>query len=239
MSQDNEKDTLVAHKDALSVYFDALLRDEELAPEAPAAPVVTEIKSEPQVLTPTPAPEPVAAAKAKVESVVPQWGEGPFQALLFKVAGLTLAVPLVELSGVQEWDSEALTSLPGHQPWYLGLCEYRERSVPVVDTALLVLPEDRLQRLTQKPEERLNRVVYIDDGRWGLACDEVAEVVSLTPDKVRWRTSRTKRQWLAGTVIDHMCAIIDPPSFATMLATGIEDADGAEDDPSADIDSLS
>jgi purine-binding chemotaxis protein CheW len=106
---------------------------------------------------------------------------------------------------------------------------YRERSVPVIDTAQLVLPEDRLQRLVGEPQDRITRIVFIDEGRWGLACDQVDEVISLTQEQVRWRTSRTMRRWLAGTVIDHMCAIIDPPAFAEMLATGLEDApDGTE-----------
>ena len=114
--------------------------------------------------------------------------------------------------------------MPGHAPWYLGLATYRDRSVPVVDTAQLVLPPDRLARLTTPPEERIRRIVFIDEGRWGLGCDEVAEVISLGRDEVRWRTERTKRRWLAGTVIDHMCALLDPAAFAEMLATGIDGA---------------
>lgn len=203
-----ETATLVAEKDALSVYFEALLRE-------PAA-------DEPTPLVES-APEVEASVTSTRESAIPPWGEETFQALLFKVAGLTLAVPLVELSGVQEWDADAVTPMPGHSPWYLGLTEYRERSVPVVDTAQLVLPEERLAALDRDPAARLTRIVFIDDGRWGLGCDEVAEVVTLTPDKVRWRTSRTRRRWLAGTVLDHMCAIIDPPAFAQLLETGMED----------------
>jgi len=50
-------------------------------------------------------------------------------------------------------------------------------------------------------------------------------VLRLTPDQVRWRTERTRRRWLAGTVIEHMCALIDPPAFAEMLRTsGAADA---------------
>jgi len=147
--------------------------------------------------------------------------------MLFKVAGLTLAVPLVELSGVQEWEPEAVTPMPGHADWYLGLMDYRGHSVPVVDTSHLVLPADR-QDQVPAPEERLGRVVFIGDGSWGLACDEVDEVITLGPDQVRWRTSRTRRQWLAGTVVDHMCALLDPPAFAHMLATGLEDAPEGE-----------
>ncbi|MEW6646984.1 MAG: chemotaxis protein CheW [Pseudomonadota bacterium] len=197
---------LVAEKDALSVYFEALLREAppELDIETITAPAIAPV-----------------AAPVRSEGR-PAWGDETFQALLFRVNGLTLAVPLVELSGVQEWEDGKVTPLPGHVPWYLGLMQYRERNVPVVDTAQLVMPEDR-QANIRPWQERLRHVVFIADGTWGLACDELAEVVTLRPDEVRWRTSRTRRRWLAGTVIEHMCALLDPPVFADVLASGLED----------------
>jgi purine-binding chemotaxis protein CheW len=214
MEQDKQQ-ILVAEKDALSVYFEALLREAppELDLEALAA------------------PQPVAVAAPVRSEGRPAWGDDTFQALLFKVGGLTLAVPLVELTGVQEWRDGMVTPLPGHVPWYLGLMQYRDRSVPVVDTAQLVMPEDRQGTLLPW-QERLRHVVLIGDGSWGLACDELAQVVTLRPDEVRWRTSRTRRRWLAGTVIEHMCALLDPPVFADVLASGLEDAPeaGAQDE---------
>ena len=198
---------LVAEKDALSVYFEALLR------EAPPELNLSEAMAPQPLVVPVPV---VQGSEGR-----PAWGEQTFQALLFKVAGLTLAVPLVELSGVQEWQDGMVTPMPGHVSWYLGLTQYRERSVPVVDTALLVMPEERQASLVPW-QERMRHVVFIADGSWGLACDELAQVVTLRPDEVRWRTSRTKRRWLAGTVIEHMCALLDPPVFADVLVSGIE-----------------
>ena len=208
---------------------------------APAEPAVTTVAppvapAEPTVTTVAPAVAPTEPAVATaIESTttsehvgeptaterLPRWAEGRFQTLLFRVTGLTLAVPLVELSGVQVWARDQVTPMPGHADWYLGLMEYRGRQVPIIDTALLVLPADRRLRLPE-PEERLQRVVFIADGRWGLACNEVAEVIALEQSAVRWRTQRSRRRWLAGTVIEQMCAIIDPPAFAEMLANGVE-----------------
>lgn len=219
---------LVEQKDALSLYFEALLREEAQPDQDWSEPVLSETVLLPSLIPPVIAPLQIPeiveiAVDISVNDGPPTWADERFQALLFKVAGLTLAVPLRELSGIQEWDAAKVTPMPGHVSWYLGLTQYRERTVPVIDTAELVLPEDRLQRLEQSPNERIQRVVFIDDGRWGLACDEVAEVITLEHEQVRWRSNRTKRRWLAGTVIEHMCAIIDPPAFAQMLATGIED----------------
>lgn len=150
----------------------------------------------------------------------PEWANAPFQAMLFNVAGLSLAVPLVELNGVVEWTDE-ITEMPGHAPFYMGLMTHLDKSIPVIDTARLVLPAEKLGQLAgDDPRARVKRVVLIDEHRWGLACDEVNEVITLNPDQVRWRTSRTKRAWLAGTVVDHMCALVDGPAFSAMLQDG-------------------
>ena len=234
---------VVDQKDALSVYFEALLHEPqeetldtrpvaEPTPEIPAVliPPVIAVPAIPEVITDTPT---VADTETTVESEAeavaqptdgsPEWAAEPFQALLFKVSGLTLAVPLVELSGVQEWQDAGVTPMLGKIEWYLGLMQYRERQVPVVDTAQLVLPPDRLANLVTDDTERLGHVVFIQDGTWGLACDSVEDVIDLSHDEVKWRSSRSKRSWLAGTVLEHMCAIIDPPAFAEMLRTGLVD----------------
>ncbi len=110
--------------------------------------------------------------------------------------------------------------MPGHAPWFLGLLTRQEQQVKVVDTALLVVPEERRQNLVAGDPDRLGHVIYIDDGRWGLACDCLGEVVTLSEAAVKWRGSRGKRPWLAGTVIEHMCALLDTEAFAGLLRDG-------------------
>ncbi len=145
----------------------------------------------------------------------------PFQVMLFKVAGLSLAVRLIELNGVVEWDESKITEMPGHSDFYLGLLQYLGKSIPVIDTAKLVFPADKLVALSaDKPYERVKRIVLIDDSKWGLACDEIDEVIELASEAVKWRQDRSKRKWMAGTVIEHMCALIDAAGFAEMLANG-------------------
>ncbi|NOZ37696.1 MAG: chemotaxis protein CheW, partial [Gammaproteobacteria bacterium] len=92
---------------------------------------------------------------------------------------------------------------------------------PVVETASLVFPPDKLKSLAvAEPRDRITRIVLIDEGRWGLAVDAIEEVITLQHDKVRWRSERTQRKWLLGTVVDHMCALIDPHAFAEKLSSG-------------------
>jgi len=162
-------------------------------------------------------PEPLLEP-AEPEYTIPS---EPFQALMFKVAGLSLAVRLVELSGVLEWDESKLTEMPGHSPFFMGVIQYLGKSIPIVDTARLVFPADKLVSLSaDKPLERVKRIVLIDDGKWGLACDEIAEVVDLTGESVKWRENRSQRKWMAGTVIKHMCALVDASGFSEMLGDG-------------------
>ncbi|MDQ7072813.1 MAG: chemotaxis protein CheW [Gammaproteobacteria bacterium] len=52
-------------------------------------------------------------------------------------------------------------------------------------------------------------IISIDDGKWGLACNKVESVVTLTPEEVKWRQHSGKRPWLAGTVLKQMCSILN------------------------------
>ena len=149
----------------------------------------------------------------------PSWAVPDFQALLFTVAGLKLAVPLSELNGIIEWGDEYITELPGHKSWYLGIIQNQGKSVPVIDTLQQVVPQNRWPE-NYLMDRKFKHIIMIDNARWGLACETVLEVVTLKTDSVKWRSSRTKRRWLLGTVIEHMCALLDSSEFAAMLKTG-------------------
>ncbi len=186
---------------------------------------------------PQPAPEPIpeeqvetitanlpAVIPEQVESPwegVPDWGQERFQALLFTLGGLTMALPLVELNAILEWPKD-LTPLPNRSPWYLGLIQSRGQHVPVIDLAQLVVPE-RIRDRREPPKENQRRIIIIGDGLYGIACDSVEEVITLEPDAVKWRSSRTKRKWLAGTVKDQMCALLDADGLVYLLANGEEE----------------
>jgi len=231
MANKPESQTLVDEKLALSLFLDSLLCESAVQSKQ-ETPVATEPTLEvstsapsPQVAAPVLVETQVAPAQTEIETdaaqtTLPQWAHAPFQVLLFKVAGLTLAVPLESLSGVVEWPP-SLVAMPGHADFYLGILQYLEQRIPVVDTAKLVFPADKQPQLAGRDtSEASKRIVLIDDGNWGLACDEVAEVVTLSADQVRWRSEHTQRRWLLGTVVEHMCALLDTDAFAQRLKSG-------------------
>ncbi|WP_417596811.1 chemotaxis protein CheW [Oceanospirillum sp.] len=142
----------------------------------------------------------------------PDWAQGRFECLLFVVKGLKLAVPLAELGGIHKLEKEP-TPLFGQPGWFLGIVRTNNMNVGLVDTAQWVMPE----HINDKHKPDFGFAIRIHDSEWGLACHTVAEAISLDPDEVRWRTSLGRRPWLAGTVVDHMCALIDVAAFARLL----------------------
>lgn len=151
-----------------------------------------------------------------VSSEPPEWAEQPFQCLLFNVGGLALAVPLVRLNGVIPW-SENIVETPNQTDWYLGVLMNHGNKVQVIDTAVMVLPPEHRADLPEEPSERFSHILLVDDQRWGLACDSIGDVVWIKRDDVKWRSNKTKRPWLLGTAIEHMCAVMDTEAFADML----------------------
>lgn len=230
---------------ALSSYLDALLQEvpddypeEILETPVHAAPVVSLVPAiqqeielprwQPQIVA-APAETPTETLEVQVEQVaderkagVPEWAREPFQCLLFNVVGISLAVPLSKLNGVIPWSGQ-VTPMPGHSPMFLGLLRRLEQNIKVIDTAQMILPGNMQDTVLAPVEERIRSVLIMDEGRWGLACDGVGEVVTLGPDDVRWRTAQGKRPWLAGTVLQHMCALLDTDAFTGLLEKGFDE----------------
>lgn len=205
----------------------------EIAPEPVA--VVAPIAAEPRALLAPVHEAPVAPIPALVEPVVeleaplmhtggalqhqggqPDWGQEPFECLLFDVAGLTLAVPLVSLGSIYPLQGHDLTPLFGQPDWFLGILPSQAGNLKVLDTARWVMPD----RYRDDFREGLQYVISVQGYEWGLAVHQVSRSIRLDPREIKWRTQRTQRPWLAGTVIDHMCALVDVAALAELIASG-------------------
>lgn len=197
---------------AESVLTEHALNDQLVAPE-----IKTELQAQFKPLPDqTMAPESDRSSRS-ITSVWmsngrPEWAQERFECLLFKVGGLSLAVPLVELGTIYPL-SEKLTPLFGQADWFMGLLSAKQLNIRTVDTAKLVMPE----RYCEKMRDRFSYVLSINGVDWGLAVDSVANAVTLDPNAVKWRTGRSKRPWLAGTVVEHMCALLDISQLAAIF----------------------
>jgi purine-binding chemotaxis protein CheW len=218
------------------------VRDARIIAQVPVAKPVIELAPRPLVLPtiemPLPAvetPEPVPvvlaenpvteAAQVAPDALVvpepvqqgrPEWAEGPFECLLFDVAGLTLAVPLVCLGSIYPLQGQELTPLFGQPDWFLGILPSQAGNLKVLDTARWVMPD----RYRDDFREGLQYVISVQGYEWGLAVHQVSRSIRLDPNEVKWRSQRTQRPWLAGTVIEHMCALLDIASLAELIASG-------------------
>ncbi len=213
---------MVTHELALKVYLDSLLFEDFSVPAA------EQVTASPEIKLKEPPPQAAVAEVVATEPEVvrPEWSTGAFESLLFKVGGfLTLSVPLVRLNGIVPWPGK-LTAVPGHADWFLGLLPSRGCQVRIIDIAKFVIPENHKARSTLESGERhFKHIIIIDDGQFGLACDDLGTVIKLTQQQVRWRSDRTTRPWLAGTVIEQMCALIDIDHFVAMLKEGVPSDD--------------
>ncbi len=233
--------TLIEQQHALDAYLDSLLAEATEpepapAPEAPpvALQVVEPASAEadeigtPVVEAPAVAPPP-APEQARQSEPRPEWAEGRFQCLIFRVQGLKLAVPLARLNGILPWD-DGLTRMPGHAPHFLGLMQAHGETVRVVDTAAVVMPPDRRPpAIGDGGRATPSHVILVGQRRWGLTCDGLADTITLEPDEVHWRSRRGKRPWLAGTVIEQMCALLEVDALVRILERQTPPVDDASD----------
>lgn len=214
------------------------VRDAQFAPRA-EAPALSLVQPEPELVSeqvveafaPTvveaipmpPVVEPLAEVYRPTPQIFssqpdgrPAWAEEPFECLLFDVAGLTLAVPLVCLGSIYPLAGQDLTPLFGQPDWFLGILPSQSGNLKVLDTARWVMPD----RYRDDFRQGLQYVISVQGYEWGLAVHQVSRSVRLNPDEVKWRSQRAQRPWLAGTVIEHMCALLDVAALAELIASG-------------------
>ncbi|WP_237158828.1 chemotaxis protein CheW [Shewanella khirikhana] len=140
-----------------------------------------------------------------------------FQVLFFKVAGLTLAVPLVSLGGIVKVDR--INQIFGRPNWFLGVQTHRDSQLNLVDTCAWVMPEKYDEELAQSVNYQY--LVLLEDSNWGLACETLVNSVRIKQSEVNWRTTAGKRPWLAGVVKEQMCGILNVQALIQMLNAGL------------------
>lgn len=175
---------------------------------------VTEVSIETVVLEKTESKQQIKVPELLCwhENGRPLWAQNEFDVLLFNVSGLTLAVPLIALGQIQQINDD-LTPIFGQSEWFMGLLRGPNGNIKTVNTALFVMPE----KYNDKFLETARFVISIDGLSWGLAVDSVNQPSRIHPDEVKWRSDRSKRPWLAGTVKSAMCALIDIPQMGKLL----------------------
>ncbi|MCP5335003.1 MAG: chemotaxis protein CheW [Oceanospirillaceae bacterium] len=198
----------------------------EITPKVEIAPAITKTPDiAPPVGKPV-APEPAQAPVPKAEPVssepakplryplAPPWAQTEIDCLLFDVCGLKLAVPMEMLGRIIKLEDE-LNFIIGKPDWFLGVLNDQEYRLSAIDTALYIMPE-KGKRLS---ESGYTHLLQLQRSNWTLACSKVYHTVRIHPNDVKWRSLNGKRPWLAGTVIQHMCALLQVDTLIHLLET--------------------
>lgn len=145
----------------------------------------------------------------------------PFQVLLFEVAGITLAVPLIELGGIHQ--IENVNPLFGKPAWFKGVLLHREEKYNVVDTAKWVMLGKSAEKLAGSI--KYPYLIVLGESGWGLGCESLIATETLLPDEVKWRDVESSRPWLSGMIKKKMCALLNVQQLISMLNQGLSSND--------------
>lgn len=149
----------------------------------------------------------------------PAWAQESFDALLFDVCGLKLAVPMEALGKIIKVEHET-NHLIGRPEWFIGAYSETDQRLFVVDTAKYIMPEKGFDLAA----DGFDYIIQLQRTQWTLACKNVKTTVRLEPDQVKWRSAQGKRKWLAGTVVEQMCALLHVDSLIELLDSEVPQA---------------
>ncbi|MGS2720450.1 chemotaxis protein CheW [Paraglaciecola aestuariivivens] len=227
-----------ANEDVMEDYMSALLTDEPIIEEAQRQSVeqllntAPSVRSEPFEPAPKKAIEVVKVLEPQVENnnkvkqkpksiIKPVIPTEEFQVLLFEVAGMTLAVPLMELGGIHKLQNTS--PIFGKPAWFKGVLLHRDEKFSVVDTAKWVMPKTSVDKLADSINYQY--LVLLGESGWGLACESLVTTEVLLPEDVKWRNVESSRPWLSGMIKKKMCALVNVQQMISMLSQGLSSND--------------
>jgi len=201
-------DRLPVATEALAGYLEEMLRDSAVAPDLAGSSTETDAR-EPSVSPPTTGPLPGDAPRTDDTA-----GGETVRAMavqVFSLAGLKLALPSGKVRNIVDALNLA-ASAADSPPWVMGTLGVADINITVVNLCGFILPPER-QPLAWQP----STIIVLQDSCWGLGCDGYLAADSLEPGHVLWRTVRTRRSWLAGTVSRFGYALIDVDALIALF----------------------
>ena len=201
-------DRLPVATEALTGYLEEMLRDSAVAPDLAGSSTETDAH-EPSASPSTTGLLPGDAPRA---DDTPGGETARAMAVqVFSLAGLKLVLPSGRVKNIV--DALNLTaSAADSLPWVMGTLGVADLNIKVVNLCGFILPPER-QPLAWRP----STIIVLQGSCWGLGCDAYLAAHSLEPDEVLWRTARTRRSWLAGTVSRFGYALIDVDALIALF----------------------
>lgn len=148
-----------------------------------------------------------------LSEVRPAWGQDEFSALLFYIQGQALAIPVLDLAGVEPCPAR-ITPIPGQPVWHMGVLQFRGGKMIAVDLSQVL----GLQSV-ESAGKRGCYLLAVDGGHFGFRCDAVPEPLRIDPETVRWSKSGTEggSGLLAGMLSKQMCPLLNVDHVLSQL----------------------
>lgn len=185
---------------ALSVYFRDMLAEPDKTQPVNDAAITTEKTETVDTVS--------ADSQPATDTISPAFSEQQ-NFLLCQIGGLSVAVAVSSLNNIVHWPEQGLSRIPGQSPLQLGLLSTREQQCAVLDIRTLLQTPDT-------SDSQADYILLVDEGRRGIACNQIEHIKTLHTDAINWRQDRRQRPWFLGVIGDSMHSIVD---LTALLAT--------------------
>jgi purine-binding chemotaxis protein CheW len=192
----SESKQIADHEDALDLYFNEMLSDAT----ADTVTGKTEIR--------------VGKAKPTTD----YHRNKPFQALLFDINGLQLAICTDDIQAILPWPETPLEQSQemSNNEAIMGYYNQAPHQIQIINTAHIVLPIQHRHNIALP-----SFMIVVSEGNWALSCHKINTIITLAPEDIRWRKNMGTRPWLAGTSIEKSCSIVNLTGLVNLLTTKI------------------
>ena len=145
-----------------------------------------------------------------IRSPIPAWGQVPFECLLVKAAGMNFMLPAMSVAYIERVNKKIIR-LPLDVDAFLGVITLREKSIAVIDLLGLISENTNNSNVEsmQVDSNHIEYIIVMDNGCFALACDDVGQIVKLSPDDVRWNRASFNNPMYTGIVMEHLCPILN------------------------------
>jgi len=142
----------------------------------------------------------------------------PFQALLFDINGLQLAIRTAEIKAILPWPETPLqqSQETSDNETIMGFYNQAPNQIKIINTAHIVLPIQYQHNIALP-----SFIIVVGEDNWALSCHKINAVITLSPEDIRWRKNMKARSWLAGTSIGKSCSIVSIRGLVSLLTPQI------------------
>jgi chemotaxis signal transduction protein len=137
-----------------------------------------------------------------------------FQAVLFDINGLQLAIRSEDIKAILPWPETLLNQRQEtpNNAVIMGLYDDFPNQKQIINTAHIVLPTQHRQNLAIP-----SFIIVVNEYGLALSCHKINSVVTLSAEEINWRRNSKTRLWLAGTSIKTSCGIVNLQGLVNLL----------------------